>query len=66
MLGLELFGGWLAITPDSSVSALQFYRWSPRTPCLSHVGVPGMKGVQHIAIESPHLDDVGRAWELVE
>nr|WP_239074647.1 VOC family protein [Streptomyces sp. SID10853] len=66
VLGLELFGGWTATTPDGSVSGPQFYRCNPRTHCLGYVGVPGMKGVQHIAIESTRLDDVGRAWDLVQ
>jgi extradiol dioxygenase len=65
VLGLELFGGWTAVTPDGSVSGPQFYRCNSRTHCLGYVGVPGMRGVQHIAVESTHLDDVGRAWDLV-
>lgn len=66
MLGLELFGGWTSAAPDGRVAGPQFYRCNPRTHCLGYVGVPGMKGVQHIAIESTHLDDVGRAWDLVQ
>ncbi|MFH8600602.1 VOC family protein [Streptomyces flaveolus] len=66
VLGLELFGGWTATTPDGRVTGSQFYRCNPRTHCLGYVGVPGMKGVQHIAIESTRLDDVGRAWDLVQ
>ncbi|MET7539603.1 VOC family protein [Streptomyces sp. NPDC005507] len=66
VLGLELFGGWTSATPDGSVAGPQFYRCNPRTHCLGYVGVPGKRGVQHIAIESTHLDDVGRAWDLVQ
>ncbi|WP_326731570.1 VOC family protein [Streptomyces phaeochromogenes] len=66
VLGMELFGDWVATTADGRQTGPQFYRCNPRTHALGFVAVPGMRGVQHIAIESDHLDDVGRAYDLVQ
>lgn len=66
VLGMELFGDWTATLPDGRQTGPQFYRCNPRTHCLGYIAIPDMRGVQHIAIESTSLDDVGRAYDLVQ
>ncbi|MEU0213071.1 VOC family protein [Streptomyces canus] len=62
VLGMELF----VTAPDGRFSGGQFYRCNPRTHCLAYIAVPGHRGVHHLEIESTHMDDVGRAWDLVQ
>jgi extradiol dioxygenase len=66
ILGLELFAGFLAPTPDGGQFGPQFFRCNPRSHCLGYVTIPGMRGVQHICIEGHSLDDVGKAYDLVQ
>jgi 2,3-dihydroxybiphenyl 1,2-dioxygenase len=66
ILGLGLFAGYLAPAPDGGQFGPQFFRCNGRSHCLGYVTIPGMKGVQHIAIEGTSLDDVGKAYDLVQ
>jgi len=66
ILGMELFAGYLAPTPDGGLFGPQFFRCNPRSHALGYVTIPGLKGVQHIAIEGKSLDDVGKAYDLVQ
>jgi extradiol dioxygenase len=66
ILGMELFAGYLAPTPDGGQFGPQFFRCNPRSHALGYVTIPGLKGVQHIAIEGKSLDDVGKAYDLVQ
>ncbi|MEU1574180.1 VOC family protein [Streptomyces collinus] len=62
ILGMELF----TTLPAGRGPEAHFYRCNPRTHCLAYTIVPGHKGVHHLAIEGTHMDDVGRAWDLVQ
>lgn len=66
ILGMELFAGYLTATPDGGMFGPQFFRCNPRSHVLGYVTIPGLKGVQHIAIEGKSLDDVGKAYDLVQ
>src|SRR5260370_40999976 len=44
----------------------QFYRCKCRTHCFAYLGLAGMRGVQHMCLEANDLDDVGRAYDLVQ
>lgn len=66
VLGMELFAGYLAPTPDGGEFGPQFFRCNQRSHVLGYVTIPGMRGVQHIAIEGRSLDDVGKAYDLVQ
>jgi hypothetical protein len=37
-----------------------------RTRCFAYIGISSMRSVQHICIEANRLDDVGRAYDLVQ
>jgi extradiol dioxygenase len=65
-LGMELFAGYLTPTPDGGMFGPQFFRCNSRSHCLGYVTIPGMRGVQHVAIEGRSLDDVGKAYDLVQ
>lgn len=62
ILGMELF----TTLPAGRGPEAHFYRCNPRTHCLAYAIVPSHKGVHHLAIEGTHMDDVGRAWDLVQ
>jgi extradiol dioxygenase len=66
ILGMELLAGYLAPTPDGGEFGPQFYRCNPRSHVLGYVTIPGLRGVQHIAIEAKNLDDVGKAYDFVQ
>ncbi len=66
ILGMELFAGYLTDTPDGGVFGPQFFRCNPRSHVLGYVTIPGLRGIQHIAIEGRSLDDVGKAYDLVQ
>jgi extradiol dioxygenase len=66
VLGFELFGGAPADLGQHGGPKPQFYRCNRRTHCFAYIGVPGMRGVQHICIEANRLDDVGCAYDLVQ
>jgi extradiol dioxygenase len=66
VLGFELFSGAPADLGQHGGPKPQFYRCNRRTHCFAYVGIPGMRGVQHICIEANRLDDVGRAYDLVQ
>jgi extradiol dioxygenase len=66
VLGFELFSGAPADMGQHGGPKPQFYRCNRRTHCFAYVGIPGMRGVQHICIEANRLDDVGRAYDLVQ
>ncbi|MET9080850.1 VOC family protein [Streptomyces sp. NPDC004237] len=63
LLGMELD---LTLPAGKNRPSGQFYRCNPRTHSLAYVILPGHKGVHHLEIESTHMDDVGRAWDLVQ
>jgi hypothetical protein len=44
----------------------QFYRCNCRAHCFAYLGLAGMRGVQHLCLEANDLDDVGRAYDLVQ
>ncbi len=44
----------------------QFYRCNSRTHCFAYLGLAGVRGVQHMCLEANDLDDVGRAYDLVQ
>lgn len=66
ILGMQLFAGFLAPTPDGGQFGPQFFRCNPRSHALGYITIPGMRGVQHICIEGKSLDDVGKAYDLVQ
>src|SRR5260221_5565611 len=66
VLGFELFGGAPAHIGRDGGPRPQFYRCNRRTHCFAYIGIPGMRGVQHICIEANRLDDVGRAYDLAQ
>lgn len=66
VLGMELFAGYLAPTPAGTLGGPQFFRCNPRSHCLGYIAVPGMRGMQHFCLEVTDLDDVGRAYDLVQ
>jgi extradiol dioxygenase len=66
ILGFKLFAGYLASVPDGGVFGPQFFRCNARTHCLGYLAIPGMLGVQHICLEARSLDDVGKAYDIVQ
>ncbi|MGH7857007.1 MAG: VOC family protein [Candidatus Binatia bacterium] len=66
ILGFELFAGYLAPSPDGRLLGPQFYRCNPRSHCWAYIAIPGMRGMQHMCLEAESLDDVGRAYDLVQ
>lgn len=66
VLGFELFGGAPAAMGQHGGPKPRFYRCNRRTHCFAYIGIPGMRGVQHMCIEANRLDDVGRAYDLVQ
>jgi extradiol dioxygenase len=66
VLGFDLFAGYLAAAPDGKWYGPQFYKCNSRSHCFAYIAVPGMCGMQHLCIEAESLDDVGRAYDLVQ
>lgn len=66
VLGFKVFAGYRAMTADGKVRGLEFYRCNPRSHCLAYVPTEGHRGVTHMCIETHSLDDVGRAWDMVQ
>ena len=66
VLGMKLYAGFLAPAATGETVGPQFFRCNPRTHCLAYVAVPGLRGAHHLALEANSLDDVGRAWDLVQ
>jgi extradiol dioxygenase len=65
VLGFELYAGYLAPAPDGRLLGPQFYRCNGRSHCFAYIAIPGMRGMQHLCIEAESLDDVGRAYDIV-
>jgi extradiol dioxygenase len=66
VLGFQLFAGYTAPTPDGKLAGPQFYRCNPRTHCFAYIAIPGLRGVQHWCLEANSLDDVGKAYDIVQ
>jgi extradiol dioxygenase len=66
VLGFKLFSGAPAEMGQHGGPRPQFYRCNRRTHCFAYIGISGMRGVQHMCIEAKRLDDVGRAYDLVQ
>ena len=49
-----------------AVRSRSFYRCNCRTHCFAYRGLAGLGGVQHMCLEANDLDDVRRAYDLVE
>lgn len=67
VLGFKLFAGYLAPTPSGDLAGPQFYRTAiGRTHVFAYIGIPGMRGMQHWCLEAKSLDDVGKAYDIVQ
>jgi extradiol dioxygenase len=66
VLGFTLFAGYLAPAPDGTFSGPQFYRTNKRSHVFAYIAIPGMRGMQHWCLEARNLDDVGRAYDIVQ
>lgn len=66
ILGMELQLGKVSPTPDGKQFGLQTFRCNSRSHVLGYLTVPGMRGMQHMCIEANNLDDVGKAYDLVQ
>ena len=66
VLGFQIFAGYRAKAADGSVLGLEFYRCNERSHCLAYIPTSGRRGVTHMCIETHSLDDVGRAYDLVQ
>lgn len=64
VLGFEIFSSFDFPMVDGRRERLEFYRCNPRTHVLAYVPYPGLKGVQHVGIDTLHLDDVGTCLDL--
>jgi extradiol dioxygenase len=66
VLGFSMYAGTPHSLPPALGPHLQFYRCNPRTHSLVYLGAPERLGVHHLCVESDSLDDVGRAYDLVQ
>jgi extradiol dioxygenase len=64
VLGFQIFSAFDFPMPDGQRQRLEFYRCNPRTHVLAYVPFPGLKGVQHVGIDTLHFDDVGTCLDL--
>ena len=66
VLGFQIFAGYRAKGANGQTLGLEFYRCNQRSHCLAYVPTAGHRGVTHMCIETHSLDDVGRAWDMVQ
>jgi extradiol dioxygenase len=66
ILGFTLYAGAPVGMGKAGGPQPRFYRCSSRTHCFAYIGLPGMRGVQHVCLEARDLDDVGKAYDLVQ
>lgn len=64
VLGFGIFSSFEFPMPDGRRERLEFYRCNPRTHVLAYAPYPGLKGIQHVGIDTMHLDDVGTCLDL--
>jgi len=63
---LELAGNNLTVGPNGQILGLEFYRCNARSHCMAYIPSGISRGLTHIGIEVHSLDDVGRAWDMVQ
>lgn len=67
VLGLVPYADFPVKVPGTGATGhALFLRCNDRTHCLAVLGMPGMKGLQHVAVEANCLDDVGIAYDRVQ
>nr|WP_245405789.1 VOC family protein [Sphingobium sp. Sx8-8] len=66
VMGFKVFAGYRAEGPNGEILGLEFYRCNPRSHCMAYIPAKGMRGVTHMCVEVSSLDDVGRAWDMVQ
>lgn len=64
VLGFQVFSAFEFPLPEGRRERIEFYRCNPRTHVLGYLPFPGLKGVQHVGIDTRHLDDVGTCLDL--
>jgi len=66
IMGFRLLAEYPIIAWNGQPGGPAFYRCNPRTHCLGYLGLAGHRGLGHICIEARSLDDVGRAYDVVQ
>jgi extradiol dioxygenase len=67
VLGFKIFAGFRHALFDGKILGLEFYYCANgRSHCLGYVPAEGKRGVTHFAVEVNTLDDVGRAYDIVQ
>jgi extradiol dioxygenase len=64
VLGFQIFSSFEFQMPDAQCARLEFYRCNARTHVFAYVPYPGLQGIQHVGIDTMHLDDVGTCIDL--
>src|SRR5690606_31968355 len=65
----DLFQGALGFRHSDDVEmglAVRFFHCNPRHHTLAVAAVPGVAGVHHVMLEVSDVDEVGRAYDLVQ
>jgi extradiol dioxygenase len=66
VLGFKVFAGYRTTGARGEILGLEFYRCNPRSHCIAYIPAGDLKGLTHICVEVKSLDDVGRAWDMVQ
>jgi extradiol dioxygenase len=66
ILGFRIFAGYRTVGPRGEILGLEFYRCNPRSHCMAYIPAADARGLTHVGLEVHSLDDVGRAWDLVQ
>jgi extradiol dioxygenase len=66
ILGFKIFTGYRTVGSRGETLGLEFYRCNPRSHCMAYIPAGDHKGLTHICVEVHSLDDVGRAWDMVQ
>jgi len=66
ILGFKVFAGYRTVGPNGQILGLEFYRCNARSHCMAYIPSGISRGLTHIGIEVHSLDDVGRAWDMVQ
>jgi extradiol dioxygenase len=66
VMGFQLLAEYPIIAWNGKPGGPSFYRCNGRSHCIGYLGLEGHRGLGHICIEGKSLDDVGKAYDLVQ
>lgn len=66
VMGFKIFAGYRVVDARGKIMGMEFYRCNRRSHVMGYLPSGNLRGLTHIGIDVESMDDVGRAWDMVQ